>query len=159
MPTDLSMHRHMLRLAWLTAMGLSKDPDTKTGAIITTWDFRQMSLGYNGFPRGVPEGYGRWRKPEKYHWVVHAEENALLNAPFDTYKCLLFCNVQPCEHCMGRLINAGISEIYYSIEYKTMNEDPERVKRWDALATQFYMVKQLAPQSDGKFIADLQRHF
>lgn len=31
----------------------SKDPSTKVGAVITDWDNRIVSIGYNGFPKNV----------------------------------------------------------------------------------------------------------
>jgi len=37
--------------------GKSKDPSTKCGAVITRPDHTVVSMGYNGFPRGVEETY------------------------------------------------------------------------------------------------------
>jgi deoxycytidylate deaminase len=102
----------------MAAKNLSKDPDTKVGACVVSPDMRQFSLGYNGFPVGVEETSERWQRPEKYLWVVHAEVNAVINAPFDTKGCSIYVTIQPCHICLGILKNAGIERIIYNIPYE-----------------------------------------
>lgn len=110
------LDRHYLRIAFLAA-DRSKDPNTKVGAIVVHANGRAVSLGYNGFPRGVDESPEKWERPEKYERVVHAEENALLNAPFDTEGGTLYCTLRPCHPCLGKIINAGIRRVvWYSVE-------------------------------------------
>src|SRR3989344_2191240 len=59
----------------------SKDPSTKTGAVIVDPNNRVVSLGYNGFPRGVNDLPERLSNRElKYKIIVHCERNALLFA-------------------------------------------------------------------------------
>ena len=59
----------------------SKDPSTKVGCVIVGDDNAILSMGFNGFPRGVDEhNSARWKRPEKYNWVEHAERNAIYNA-------------------------------------------------------------------------------
>ncbi len=59
----------------------SKDPSTKVGCVIVNDDNVILSTGFNGFPRGIEEDWkDRWKRPEKYHWVEHAERNAIFNA-------------------------------------------------------------------------------
>jgi dCMP deaminase len=108
----LEYNKTFLRMADVFAQ-LSKDPATKVGAVVVTPDYRQISCGFNGFPAGVQETPERWERPEKYQWVVHAEVNAILNAPFDTKGCTLFCTLRPCHRCFGQLINAGIEKLVY----------------------------------------------
>lgn len=105
--------RNFLRVAWTTALSLSKDPVTQVGAVIVSEDFRQVSLGYNGFSAGVAEPKERWERPEKYSWVIHAEMNAVMNTPFDTKNCTLYCTHQPCHRCIVHLVNTGIKKIVY----------------------------------------------
>jgi dCMP deaminase len=107
---------HYLRLAFMTARNLSKDPATKVGAMVVTPDFRKVSTGYNGFPPGVAETPERWSRPEKYDWVVHAEVNALHNAPFDTRGCWLYVTIPPCDRCWGEVVTAGIARV---VTYRT----------------------------------------
>ena len=94
---QLQMDLHFLRLAWVTGLNLSKDPRTKVGAVIVTEDTRQVSIGYNGFPKKLAEHPERWEKPLKYEYVIHAELNAIMNCPFDTKGCTLYCTHQPCH--------------------------------------------------------------
>ncbi len=132
MKTANRFENHFIRLAWVTALNLSKDPKTKVGAVITSPDTRQLSVGYNGFPVGVEETPERWQRPEKYNWVIHAEMNAIMNCPFDTKDCHLYCTHQPCCDCLGKIINSRIASVTYCLPYLTMTD--EDLKRWDVLA-------------------------
>ncbi len=109
--------KHWLKIALVTSE-LSKDPSTKVGAVVVTPDNRQCSLGYNGFANGIEDLEERWNnRPVKYEFVIHAEENAILNSPFDTKGCSLFCTHQCCHKCMARIIRSGIKKIYYIKSY------------------------------------------
>ena len=61
----------------------SKDPKTKVGAVIVDADNRIVSTGYNGMPYKCDESKLSWERPHKYHYVIHAEMNAVLNARRD----------------------------------------------------------------------------
>jgi dCMP deaminase len=127
------LDQHFMRIAFLTAHNLSKDPRTKVGAVIVTPDGRQLSTGYNGFPAGAEELPQHWETEEKYERVIHAEENAIINAPFDTKGCTLYCTLQPCYKCLGRIINAGIKRVVYY--YPARERDPRQdiVAEWKQL--------------------------
>lgn len=112
--------RHWLRVAWMTAINLSKDPTTKVGAVIVTPDNRQMSTGYNGFPKGVDESPYKWERPLKYEYVVHSELNAIMNCPFDAKGCTIYITMTPCHRCLCHMINAGIKRIVYNEEYNRL---------------------------------------
>lgn len=96
----------------------SKDPSTQVGAVIISPPPSNaiLSIGYNDFPRGVISLGERWERPEKYEWVVHAEQNAILNA---ARQGVALCgswlyveyNVPPCHHCMRSIIQAGITKV------------------------------------------------
>ena len=68
----------------------SKDPSTKVGSVIVDNDRRVISLGYNGFPKGVADNDRLNDREEKYKIVVHAERNALLFANTDVKNCSIF---------------------------------------------------------------------
>ena len=68
----------------------SKDPSTKVGAVIIDDDRRVISLGYNGFPKGVADDKRLDDREEKYKIVVHAERNALLFANINVKNCSIF---------------------------------------------------------------------
>lgn len=93
----------------------SKDRSTKVGAVIVV-DKNPVSMGYNGFPRGCDDGKDeRHQRPEKYDWVLHAEENALLNAARNgqaTKGADMYVNWFPCAKCAGMIVNAGIKRIF-----------------------------------------------
>lgn len=110
--------RHWLQVAQITS-ALSKDPSTKVGAVIVTPDNRQLSCGYNGFASDIEETEDMWNIREiKYELVVHAEMNAIINAPFDTKNCSLYCTHQPCHRCMPHIKNAGIKRIVFESPYE-----------------------------------------
>jgi len=59
----------------------SKDPSTRVGAVLVGLDREVLSMGYNGFPRGIADTPERLNdRPTKYELVVHAEINAIMNA-------------------------------------------------------------------------------
>lgn len=116
----------------------SKDPSTKVGCVLVNPEsLIVVSMGYNGFPRGVREEmmeeietfHGRtelvkgqqldpkrWERPTKYLYVEHAERNAIFNAAREgvsTAGCWAFLNYEPspCADCARALIQAGIVRI------------------------------------------------
>jgi dCMP deaminase len=91
---------------------LSKDPDRKVGAVIVAPDKRQMSFGYNGFPPGI-EDLPSLLADREYKLVnmVHAEDNALKQAPFLTDGCTVYVTRFPCLGCAEKLKDAGIRKI------------------------------------------------
>ena len=105
-----------IRQAMLIALK-SKDPSTKVGCVIVSPDNVVLSMGFNGFPRGVNElDMVRWGRPQKYSWIEHAERNAVYNAArhgIRLYGARAYLNFEPypCADCTRALIQAGIIEI------------------------------------------------
>ena len=95
----------------------SKDPSTKVGCVIVSPEKAILSMGYNGFPRGVDDTPSyRQERPTKYEFVVHAEANALLNAGRNGTRLnggILYVTMPPCTRCAGSIIQSGIKEIIY----------------------------------------------
>ena len=95
----------------------SKDPSTKVGCVIVGSDNAVLSMGFNGFPRGIDETITeRWERPEKYNWVEHAERNAIYNAArhginLSGARAYLNWEPKPCADCTRALIQSGIKEI------------------------------------------------
>jgi Deoxycytidylate deaminase len=104
--------RRFLELARHVA-GWSKDPSTPVGAVIADPDRRIVSLGYNGFPRGVDDWDARYKDRDlKYRMVIHAERNALLFAARPVEGCVLFTwPFAPCSVCAGMAIQSGIARV------------------------------------------------
>jgi dCMP deaminase len=88
----------------------SKDPSTKVGSVIVDKQYHIVSMGFNGFPRGVldlPERLDN--RATKYKMVVHAEANAIVNATQPLPGCTIYAT--PfffCEDCTKLIIQSGI---------------------------------------------------
>lgn len=124
---QLRWDNYFMDVALRTAM-LSKDPSTRVGAVLARYDtpLAIISTGYNGFPRGVYDTEQRLNERElKLQLVVHAEQNAILNAArsgVSTVGSVLYlaaCDADgktawggpPCVRCAVECIQAGINEI------------------------------------------------
>ena len=93
----------------------SKDPSTKVGAVIVNNNKQVLSLGYNGFPRGVEDRPERYNdRPTKLLFVAHAERNALDNAFTDTDGATLYSTLYPCTDCAKGIIQRGIKKVVTS---------------------------------------------
>ena len=90
----------------------SRDPSTKVGACIIDSKRHVVSVGYNGFPRGVLDFDERYENREtKLMFVAHAERNALDNAHSDVSGCTLYTTLFPCNECAKSIIQRGIKRI------------------------------------------------
>jgi len=129
----------------------SKDPSTKVGAVIVDQDRRVVSLGFNGFPRGVEDDHERYADREtKLRMVVHAEKNAILFALQPLAGCVLYTwPFAPCAQCAAMVIQVGI------IGVVAPEASGELLRRWGAdLTTATMMYREagvrleLAPGSE-----------
>lgn len=95
----------------------SKDKSTQVGCVIVSPQKEILSMGYNGFPRGVDDNVPeRHERPTKYEFVVHAEANALLNAGRNGTRLdggVLYVTMPPCARCAGFIVQSGIKEVIY----------------------------------------------
>ena len=91
----------------------SHDIHSKYGAIIVDDKYRVLSIGYNGFPRNTPHEGMSLERPDKYFYMVHAEENAIINATQCLDKATLYIAGYPCHKCMRMIIQAGITKVIY----------------------------------------------
>lgn len=102
----------------------SKDPSTRVGAVLVGPDREVLSVGYNGFPRGIADTYERLHdRPTKYELVVHAEANAILNAVRNgvcTKHATMYVIAEsggklwggaPCIRCAVETVQAGVSRV------------------------------------------------
>lgn len=110
----------------------SKDPSTKLGSVIVDDKKRVVSIGYNGFPRGVEDLEERYEdRPTKYLFVAHAERNALDNAPMMVDNCTMYVTLLPCNECAKSIIQKGITKV---VTYRPTRED---VFNWNITLTMF----------------------
>lgn len=100
--------KRFLGMAELVA-SWSKDPSTKTGAVIVDLDNRVISVGYNGFPKGVKDDERLHDRDLKYQLIVHCERNALLFAGRNLKGCTLYTwPFMSCSVCAAMVIQSGI---------------------------------------------------
>ncbi len=101
----------------------SKDPSTKVGAVIANDQHQVLSLGYNGFPRGVRDLKSRYEdRDTKLLFVAHAERNALDNAFTDVRGATLYSTLCPCNECAKSIVQRGIKRVI------TLAPPPEKYK-------------------------------
>lgn len=104
----------------------SKDPSTGIGAVITNDKNRIISLGFNGYPRGIKDE-GMENREEKLAKVLHAEVNAVLFSNRDlTGHTIYIYPLLPCSQCMSIIIQSGITRIVIL----QSDQQKEIVKRW-----------------------------
>lgn len=91
----------------------SKDPSTKTGAVIIDDRRRVISLGYNGLPQGVEDREERLSNRElKYKIIVHCERNAIIFAERSLRGCTLYTwPFMSCATCAAMVIQSGITRV------------------------------------------------
>lgn len=91
----------------------SKDPSTKVGAVVVDPENRVVSLGYNGFARGVRDTAERLNdRDRKYKIILHGDLNAILFSRGLSAGCTLY--VWPfltCAPCASVAIQAGIRRV------------------------------------------------
>lgn len=131
------------RRLWDWAVGLakhasvlSKDPSTKVGAAIFDDRRRVISMGYNGFPRGVEDSEARLLNREtKYKMVLHAEQNAMAFATAPIHGSTLFCTHPCCTQCAAMAIQRGVKHVCWP------TPDGDFAERWKndmALSTEMF---------------------
>lgn len=114
----------------------SKDPSTKTGAVIVRPDKSVVSVGFNGFPRPMKDDHELYEdRTKKYSRIVHCEVNALIAAQQSVQGCTLYTTGMCCDRCVVQLIQAGITRFVWRADTDDMKS------RWaDAFAlTQSYL--------------------
>ena len=108
----------------------SKDPSCKVGAVIVNQNNQVVSVGYNGFPKGVADDLARYNDREtKLKFVQHAERNAMDNAPVDLSGCTLYSTLFPCNECCKSIITRGIKHIVtHAVD---RNSPKNKLFNWD----------------------------
>ena len=114
----ISWDEYFMGVALLAAQR-SKDPSTQVGACIVDNGNRILSTGYNGFPQGCSDDEFPWNRDAsagetKYHYVVHAELNSILNASGKSLAdAKIYVALFPCNECAKAIIQSGIKEVIY----------------------------------------------
>lgn len=105
----------------------SKDPSTKTGAVIVGPDNSVISVGYNGFPKGMADSDELYAdRAEKYSRIVHCEVNALILAGrrIPDASTLYTYPFMSCDRCVVQMLQAGI------LRFVAPQATTEQIERW-----------------------------
>lgn len=124
-----------------TIAARSHDAETKVGAVLVNNSSGAIvATGYNGFVRGAPDSILPNTRPEKYEYILHAEQNLIANSArhgISMNDCTLVCTLSPCKVCMRMLYNCGITEVIAKDLYRdwhdiiTMKDIKVRISRDD----------------------------
>lgn len=108
----------------------------KVGAVVVK-DHRIISIGYNGMPAGWDNNceFAVLETPHKAKLdengvpiyktkdeVIHAEANAIIKLARDGERGAgadIFCTHAPCIECAKLIYGAGITQLYYSEDYRS----------------------------------------
>jgi dCMP deaminase len=133
MHNKLKWDKRYIDMAKLVA-SWSKDPSTQCGAVIVNADNEIISVGFNGFPKGVADTDQRLNNRElKYAITLHAERNAILFAKQSLKDCTLYTfPMQCCSECAAMAIQSGIKR-HISLSYQ-----PERWQKSFELANEMF---------------------
>lgn len=129
----------MQRPSWIDYfLGLAKvvsqrshDIHTQHGCVITDKNHRILGVGYNGFPKGLNDAVLPTNRPDKYHWMVHSEKNALANCVVRPDGGTAYVTGQCCNDCIISLYQEGIDTVYMINNHGTKLFDNEAKKRFD----------------------------
>lgn len=109
----------------------SHDAETKVGAVLVNNESGAiMATGYNGFVRNANDSGLPNTRPDKYEYILHAEDNLIANCArhgISMQNCTLICTLSPCKHCMRMLFNCGITKVVAQELYKDF-EDIKNMK-------------------------------
>lgn len=111
----------------------SPDAQTQFGAVLVR-NKRIISTGYNGWPSGCPDRIMPNIRPFKYWAVVHAENNAILNAAKEGVSvngATLFVGGMPCSSCSKILVSVGITDwVIGTRKYQETEQESLMRKFW-----------------------------
>jgi len=106
----------------------SHDSETKVGAVlINNSSGAIIATGYNGFVRGACDEKLPTTRPEKYEFILHAEQNLIANCArhgISMEDCALICTLSPCKTCMRLMIACGITKVVVRDLYRDFQETP-----------------------------------
>tara|TARA_B100001094_G_scaffold330098_1_gene394458 strand:- start:8 stop:439 length:432 start_codon:yes stop_codon:yes gene_type:complete len=96
----------------------SYDPRYRVGAIVVTSDNTQvLSVGYNGNYAGGPNEVESEEPGQS--GFIHAEINCLLKMDYNNpKKKVMYLTLSPCRTCAKAIVNAGISQVVYTRDYR-----------------------------------------
>jgi len=118
----------------LTVAQRSVDKSTVHGACLVSYDHRLLSIGYNGpLKGGTFSDEDLSKRPDKYWYMIHAEENCLINyhgSYSDLGSSTIYVTGEPCHRCLRMILQKGIHRIVYgTIGSKCIDENDIKAKK------------------------------
>jgi len=108
----------------------SLDPSTKVGAVIVDDKNRVISLGFNGFPRGIKDDDRLLDRNKKLAIILHAEKNAIIFANKNLENSVIYTYpFQPCSVCAASIIQSGIARVVSVVNYNTRWADSFKLSK------------------------------
>jgi dCMP deaminase len=124
----LSWDHYFLNLA-INISYRSEDPNVKHGAVIVDRDNHIVGTGYNAAIKGCDlSKIPLHDRDEKRKYMIHAEENALLNSTIinkDYSK--IYVTGRPCNNCLQRIINFGINKVIFINKLGSITENEDYI--------------------------------
>jgi len=119
-----SWDQTFLEMAFLISKR-SKDAQTQHGCVITDQENRVIGMGYNSFPKGMPDHLLPNTRPHTYKWMVHSERNALANCVVRPENGIAYVTGQPCQDCAMAMYQEGIRKFVLAKRHGSalLNED------------------------------------
>jgi dCMP deaminase len=100
----------------------SHDSETTVGAVLVKIDSGAIiATGFNGFVRGAPDDKLPNVRPDKYKFILHAEQNLICNCArhgISMENTFVVCLYTPCTLCMRLLWNSGIKTVVAKNKYR-----------------------------------------
>lgn len=123
-PNRISFDELWLGLAWKM-----KDRSTcshlHVGAVLVSEDNQKISVGYNGVASGEDHCNHQETEATRHSLdeptcdnTLHAELNAIVNCDWPKVNSTLYVTHSPCWQCAGFIINARITRVVYSTNYR-----------------------------------------
>lgn len=129
-------------------------------AAVIVKDFRIISTGYNGTPRGIKNccdgGCPRCSSDAPSGTALeeclccHGEENAIVQAAYhgiSVKDATLYTTFSPCLLCAKMIINAGIREVVYKERY-SIDETSKRILREAGVKLRPLVEESSSPRSE-----------
>lgn len=108
----------------------SPDISTKHGSVIVSEDKRQISLGYNGYPKNCKHEKMPKDRDLKLFLTLHSESNAILNANFSLKGSTIYVTGEPCSNCWAMIVQKEISRVVYGpVKSRCVNEQSKNAAR------------------------------
>jgi dCMP deaminase len=98
------------------------------GAILVSKQNRILSVGYNGGIAGFDDAKIPMERPFKYPYLLHAEENCILNynsSLRDLEDSTMYVTGTPCHKCLRMILQKGIRKVVYGGVTASMIDENE----------------------------------